>query len=168
MLTAALVDAVYLGRTKGRHRGRFEYPRRWPGVVNTGLHRGKYMEKPEWITHKGGTTVPKGWMVWNGKVTLPMATTHSAVLTLSPSEGLNTLPALIGPDPVVLEPAMELVRARQEDQRKQEIRDLIDNELAATPIYTGMRYGRFGDSDIDRADREPVCPPVADGGPGCA
>lgn len=99
------------------------------------LHRGKYVEDPAWKPAPG--------MVYLGSETVEWT------FTLTPDDGLLTIPALMRPEP---------------DETA--IRDIVRDELASTPVYTALRYedygrtGQWGDVTIDLADEAPVCTTV--------
>lgn len=107
------------------------------GYFKKGRHRGKYQPKASWSPQPDEKTFGD-YFIWNGSCTISNVFSDSdppmMTATLEVPEGLCTIPALTGhPD-------------------EQEVRDIVQDELAATPIYTGIRYGGFGDLDIDRAD----------------
>lgn len=149
----------------GRHDGRYcgDVPR-FAGVLG-GVHRGEYVENPEWRMprprwRKPGWQIKDGYLEWGGSVHIGNVAHQSevATLTLTPTGGLTEMPAItlpqgsLGPD-----------EALSEEQR---IRDIVNAELAATPIYTGVKYGRvgsWGDVTIDRTDTVAVRPVVEDG-----
>lgn len=141
MLVIIAVPAV---ETKvGRHRGVYTFRQPWVRGLD-GQHHGEYVEKPQWRKKKPDTLLGNS-LIWQGTVAsnivpqLDVATIDSFWLT-PPENAIATLPILIGgPD------------------NESYIRDIVNDELNATPIYTGIKYGRFGDSDIDLADPEPLC-----------
>lgn len=114
------------------------------GYFYKGQHRGEYVEKPEWKPSPW-KQLDNGILIWNRPVTLKIGNavpTGVATLSLTPDDGALTIPALIGPARVPGE---------------EEIREYINHELCSTPIFTGLKYGRFGDSDFDMADSAPLC-----------
>lgn len=145
--------------SRGRHRGKFRLGIPWPrGIRTHGFHRGEYVEKPEWKTPRPKLTRTRWYGNWGivddgslrfmGTITLPSAAPieSGVAVVVTPNDGAANLPALIE-DP---------------EAREEEIRHVVQGELASTPIYSGLRFGRFGDSHFDIAEPAPVCPPVAD------
>jgi hypothetical protein len=169
-------------RRKGRHRGVFP-KRHWLELTGGGYllrdeieakgvtrHRGKYVEKPEWKRPGPPWFItPQGNLIYTGKVTFrPLAPQNGvATLTMTPSGGIASLPALIGgpvgePPPVITTDTCQRIQAHLEAQREQEIRDVVNDELNSTPIYTGLRYAGVGGNDTDISGCSAVRPAVAD------
>lgn len=169
-----MVDVVYWGGTfafallivwciytawyshYGRHDGIYGWKLpSWAGVTE-GVHRGEYVPKSEWfrprprLPWKRGLQIEDGNLVWEGVTYIAPCTAEnlgSAFITITPDAGVINIPAFTqGPD--------------EDAAQEQRIRDIVNDELASTPVYSALRfedYGRFGDSSFDRADPAPVC-----------
>lgn len=116
-----------------------------------GSHRGVYAPKPRWTqTYEGDGSgvmladVLQGSVIWTGSVMFPdsVSDTATATLTMTPSEGLLTLPLLCGEPPPPLTDAMleEIyagVEARNREVREAEIERLIQrHERIYHPLAT--------------------------------
>jgi hypothetical protein len=110
-----------------------------------GRHRGEYVEEPGWQRQPAGITYDPetGGLIYNGIITLsgPASPTESAVLTIAPSGGLCNIPALGEPPPVLTFEDIERLYTEAGDRYEDGIRDIVRDELHATPIYTGVKYG---------------------------
>lgn len=112
------------------------------GYFHKGQHRGEYVEKPEWRApvetewaSPPWTQLSNGTLLWDDNITISNVVPRGSL----------TIPALLGPPGPPDVPGEE------------EIREYINHELCSTPIFTGLKYGGFGDSDFDRADSAPLC-----------
>lgn len=130
-------------RRLGRHRGKFTYKVPWPRGLFPGFHRGVYEPKLEWLTPPPGTA----FFVWTDE---PLSEWSAAEIRA----GYEKLAAQQG--------TAEDDRAwRRSGPSMEEVRDVVRDELTSTPIFTGLKYGRFGDSEFDLATPPPVCPAVS-------
>jgi hypothetical protein len=174
-----------LGGRPGRHRGVFA----WDRVTNPlfkyrglgGFHRGRYVEDPSWRlgrvklpAKKGMTQLADGSIVFNGTVTLGNKFDPDVgVVTLFPPAGMVTVPPLIVPGVVPGQPPewsseniQKLAEFYQRESCERAVREVVQDELASTPVWTGLRYGSWGDLAHDRADSLDLCVAVETGDSG--
>lgn len=125
--------------SRGRHRGKFAYKVPWPRGLFPGFHRGVYEPKLEWE-----------WKVCPGLLNTFSWTTASTPFWVQDPPGTFTLARDDGSALIISGPSIE-----------EEVRDVVRDELTSPPIFSGLRFGEFGDSAFDLVDHSVLRGPVS-------